>query len=1094
MKYKLLLFILYFVNQTFAQQNSSALQCSQVNDKMQITLNVDYRIQPIATNSGIKHLISANKSNQSLNKGMPDVPYFTASIIVPNANGLQAVITNTTYIEIANIDLLPSKGNVDRTINPDEIPYTYDSIYTKNVFYPQQQLQSNTPYRLRDFYGQNFIINPFQYNPIKKLLRVYTHITIEVQKHDVKPIPVQAPFFYIYKTQFLNANAWVQNNNTNPGSMLIICHQPFAQAIAPLATWKTQTGMDVEVVSINSIGNDDVAIKDFITQKYQQQNLSYVLLVGDAQHITSPTLAGGSSDPSYGYIDGNDAYPEILIGRMCAQNVNQVITQVQRTIAYEKNPDTTSWPQKGIAIGSAQGAGTGLYGLADWDFERNIIRAKAMANDFTQFDELFDGSQGGWDANGNPTANDLSDAINDGRSVITYCGHGVQNACVTTNFSLSDVINLHNQVWPFFWAVACVNGDFTNGTCIAEALLQASDSAGPTGCVATFMASINQTWVPPMCAQEEMMHLLTADTILPKTFAALSVGGCIKMNNSYGNGGYIMTSTWHTFGDPSLQVRNKQPFTLNVQHSVALNLGTTQLQLNVNATQAYACLMQQGQIIATANISGTGILSFNPILLTDSLTLTVTANNGIPYIAQIPVTMAVTGYVATTAVAINDSSSNNNAMADFNETFQLGIHVKNFGAALASKVTTQITSSDTLVQLTNNIGYLGNIAAQGIAYYPNVCTVSVSPNMPDGHKVVFEITFTDSMLQIQHQQLYIVCNAPVIRIVNISVDDTTGNNNGVLDAGEQAQLMVMVANNGHAAATITDTIYSNSNLIFNTTALGNFNIQAGDTTYRFYNVQVPANTNYGSNIPIQYMAQYINMYALYETNYWAGVWLEDFETNTIKRFPWTTNNIPWLTQSSMVYQNNFAARSGIADDNETSTLQIAGMITAADSISFYAAVSSELHYDYLYFYIDGLPQLALSGDVPYAFYSYLIPAGFHTFTWSYEKDAFAKSGTDAAYLDNIKLPYFNSIAAINNNDLFITPYPNPVSQKLHIPISNTNKITALFFTNVYGQQYEVDFTNDSNEVVADVSKLSAGLYIIKLCGNGYTSYVKCVVQ
>jgi hypothetical protein len=114
----------------------------------------------------------------------------------------------------------------------------------------------------------------------------------------------------------------------------------------------------------------------------------------------------------------------------------------------------------------------------------------------------------------------------------------------------------NNEAWPFIWSVACVNGDFVNGTCFAEAWLRASTGGLPAGAAAFLGSTINQYWDPPMCAQDEMNDLLVAaaENETACTFGALSVGGFIKMNDVYGIYGEDMTDTWTCFGDPSLIV------------------------------------------------------------------------------------------------------------------------------------------------------------------------------------------------------------------------------------------------------------------------------------------------------------------------------------------------------------------------------------------------------------------------------------------------------------------------------------------------------------------------------------------------------------
>ena len=70
--------------------------------------------------------------------------------------------------------------------------------------------------------------------------------------------------------------------------------------------------------------------------------------------------AGGASDPSLSLIVGSDNYPDIFVGRLSAENVSQLETQIERSVEYEKLPqDGSSWYHKGTGVASNQGSGIG---------------------------------------------------------------------------------------------------------------------------------------------------------------------------------------------------------------------------------------------------------------------------------------------------------------------------------------------------------------------------------------------------------------------------------------------------------------------------------------------------------------------------------------------------------------------------------------------------------------------------------------------------------------------------------------------------------------------------------------------------------------
>ena len=60
-----------------------------------------------------------------------------------------------------------------------------------------------------------------------------------------------------------------------------------------------------------------------------------------------------------------------------------------------------------------------------------------------------------------------------------------------------------------FLQVISVNGNFKNTTCFAESWLRATNNGVPTGAIAFLGSTINQSWNPPMCAQDEMNDILS---------------------------------------------------------------------------------------------------------------------------------------------------------------------------------------------------------------------------------------------------------------------------------------------------------------------------------------------------------------------------------------------------------------------------------------------------------------------------------------------------------------------------------------------------------------------------------------------------------
>ena len=133
---------------------------------------------------------------------------------------------------------------------------------------------------------------------------------------------------------------------------------------------------------------------------------------------------------------------------------------------------------------------------------------------------------------------------------------------------------------------------------------------------------------------------------------------------------------------------------------------------------------------------------------------------------------------------------------------------------------------------------------------------------------------------------------------------------------------------------------------------------------------------------------------------------DGFETGDLTHLPWRTvfdGNVPWVVQTNVVADGQYAARSGVIGDSQSSSLFLTGTFGAGIG-SFDYRVSSEQYWDIFSFYVDGVLQQQWSGEVGWANFAFPLTAGTHTLEWSYVKDPSLSSGLDAAFIDDVNLP------------------------------------------------------------------------------------------
>jgi Leucine-rich repeat (LRR) protein len=108
----------------------------------------------------------------------------------------------------------------------------------------------------------------------------------------------------------------------------------------------------------------------------------------------------------------------------------------------------------------------------------------------------------------------------------------------------------------------------------------------------------------------------------------------------------------------------------------------------------------------------------------------------------------------------------------------------------------------------------------------------------------------------------------------------------------------------------------------------------------------------------------------------------------------------WFGQTAVTHSGATAAQSGHVNNSEESWLRT--FVVGPGRLSFWWKVSSELNYDFLQFYINGVFQSRISGtNVDWQQQVYNISPGTNTLAWGYVKDDSVSLGVDAGWLDQV---------------------------------------------------------------------------------------------
>lgn len=1095
-KLSFLLVLLFFIPLCFAQKVSFSIISSSENH-MIIKIDMpEYTFSDVTINNETYHRLQMNSAYTINERGVPELLQSVKSIIIPEESSPTFTLLNSDYDIVENFKLAPSKGTIKRNINPDDVPYEFGKKYQNNSFQFNNPIELSETFHLRDFHGVSIQVRPFDYNPVSQQLKVYHSLLIRIDFNAAQTRIVARhncqEFDNIYKQYFLNYDGSRYDGLSETGEILVIAPDAFADAMQPYVKWKIRNGYPTTLVTLTTTGSSKDNIKNYISNFYDNHNLAFVVIVGDNSYFPYHTFSGEVSDNYYTEIAGDDNVPDIILGKISAENASEVSLQVNKFILYEENPPVGTHFEKFLGIASNQGPG--YENEYDYEHIRNIDNILQNFT-YTSGSELFEGNHGGLDESGNPTSSMVTNAVNNGVGIINYCGHGDYNAWQTTSFNNNKVGQLTNSnMLPFIISVACLNGEYNNHTCFAEAWLRASKNGQPTGAVGALMSTISQSWDEPMCGQDEMIRLLTGadNTPVKRTFGGISFNGLLKLYETFHNSTGLSTiRTWILFGDPTLQIRTAAPQTLSVSHPENIAAGSQQLTVSCPTEGARAVLTLGNTILAQGIINGgeTTLYFTDQLQTSDTLHLLVSAFNYIPYQSDIQIILPNSPFLSMTQCQVNNASGE----AHSGENINANLTIKNVGLVASPNFTITVSTNDPYITLLQNTTTHNSLQGNETTNLVNALKFKVAGNVPFQHIAAFNVEIIADTF-ITNSIFTLPIRAPKLAIGNCEIDDSQSSmkHNQRIDLNETVTLRIPLSNIGDAKTSFGSARIDSveNGLVIN----GSYSalVPALDENGNYtLDISVSANPDLQQPTTASLVLYYTSGFykAQKKFTFLIGAEIEDWETASFNNYNWEvgTSNA-WIITDSNPYEGNYCVRSASISNNNTSSLKLSLEVEKADSISFYYYVSCEAGYgsnlfDCLAFYINGTKKGSWAGEIDWTRAMYTLTPGSYNFEWRYTKDNWFSEGEDLAKIDYIKLPVSatpTSIKFVTSNEIDVQCYPNPTSNIVHInsqSFENQNIILSIF--DIHGRLIRNEILHQTDNQIS-IRDLPVGVYLFNL--------------
>jgi len=765
--------------------------------------------------------------------GLPDLPRITRLIAIPNKSSVSVEAINVEEEILSDIDIYPYQPEY-ADVNSESKYFIKDiDFYNKDEVYPKKIVEVGAPAILRDIRVVNVTINPFQYNPKKKELHIIKNADIKVtyNSDNVENIKTRerkiSRFFEpLYKSVIINYDEIFETKEYQHGSYLFIYPDDttIAAYLQPLTTWKHQKGFEVVAANTSQTGTTSYSIKNYIQNAYDTwpNPPEFICLVGDAggsYSIPTGHYGYGEGDHYYTLLEGNDILADAFIGRLSFNYYNELYNIINKILHYEREPymDNVAWYRKALLVGDPSSSGASCIII-----NKYIKEVIQQNTGYYSFDEVYSGN----------FVNQISTSINNGVSYFNYRGW-----LGMSGWSNSNTAALNNgYMLPFVVIPTCGTGDF-EGTydCESEYFLKAGSVSipkGAIGAVGTATMSTHTSFNNFMSSG--IFYGIFSDRIF--NMGGAVVRGKVNLYNCFPNNPNNWVdkfSYWNNLmGDPGMELWTDIPMQMNVIYDNQVPIGSNYLEVTVNSIFGFpmegawvTALKGNDEIFATGFTDTDGKV-FLPIDATSSGTvnLTVTKHNFIPHLGSFNI--AEETYFANILDYIIDddntgsSSGNGDGIINPGEHIELRVRLKNYGTVTLNSVSATISTNSPFVIITDDSEDYGNIPSNSSAYSSDDFDFSVEPACLGGVEIQFDLLIEDGSGHQWNDKLYFIVEGPSLYAKNYSVID---GNNGILDPGETAEIVVTIRNIGSVVANdITGILKSLDTTLIITDSVGYF--------------------------------------------------------------------------------------------------------------------------------------------------------------------------------------------------------------------------------------------------------------------------------
>lgn len=471
---------------------------------------------------GIYQTVTFSNTKLSARPGEPALPYQAIALMLPpgeTATGIE-IITENEVLVPGTFNIYPQQYSLPLSKPGADKFIKNEGIYRFNGKYPSNPAMQVSTMYMNGYAFALSAFTPVTYNPAAKTLSYFSKVTIRIStKPDSKAVKAMN-FLTTSENALKRVRIFAQNPEmmesypkkslgTSSYQYLVVTPAQFVDQYDSLLDFYNETGVHSQVkttefIDANYPGHDlQQKIRNCIKQEVTLNNIEYVLLGGDVEHVpfrafydtaTSPGVLADSLIPAdiyYSALDGewndsnliggninwwgepgeDDLLPDVSVARFPVSTSAELQHMVHKSLYYQKYP-VLGELTKPLMAGEYLYSPPPTYG---GDYMELLIDQHADSGYYTHgipsaendITRLYDSPSYVW------SKNELISTINQGKSFIHHLGHS--NWDYMMRMGTSDITNQNfsqlNGVTHNFtlcYTQGCIDGAFDYQDCIAE--------------------------------------------------------------------------------------------------------------------------------------------------------------------------------------------------------------------------------------------------------------------------------------------------------------------------------------------------------------------------------------------------------------------------------------------------------------------------------------------------------------------------------------------------------------------------------------------------------------------------------------------------